>query len=72
MSRGTSGCSKTANQAHEKKRILYADASNAGFWASFLVPGIPAAKVLKSGKAAKLAQRSRHVAPAQYGKGSLK
>lgn len=67
-----SKCSESANREQEKFQILYSDAANAGFWASFLAPGIPAAKVFKAGKAVKLANRSRHVAPSQYGKGTLK
>jgi len=72
VSKDTSHCTDYLNAEHEKQRILYEDATNAGFWASFLVPGIPVAKVLKGGKGVKLAQRSRHVAPANYGTGCLK
>lgn len=68
----TSSCSKQLNRKHEKQRILYDSATKAGFWASLLLPSIPVAKLFKSQKGLRLSQRSRHVAPSHYGKGSLK
>ena len=62
VSENITACSGSLNKELEKKKILYEDAYNAGYWASLVVPGIPLAKVLRARRAIPLAARSRHVA----------